>query len=346
MSTTWEAPQLHEPLAFQIPFLQQHILAQPLSHQLNEVLWPWQPQPQPWMKKLQNQTFLIFTCRIPHYYICKFSLLLVPQTFFYSFKAQATDRVYGLVPFLCSSRTQTIQAAFAAGGRIPRRNTNRTHSDALARAAATGETTQTKPLGGRQLRSGAVATQYNIFLKRKDASTGWSLEMVPVSQQAPGCVPNQILVRHLSGEQMATYSSILTWRIQWKEEPGRLQSMGPLESDTTQRLNHPHVQSGLLSRGYRLTKPYLGEFKCEPFKRRLPGSCSLVVYGHKPCWFSKLDVLRNRLSGTGFESQGYRVWGSNSAPQGEALGFLFTPDCGWLCWGWHLWGDYVPAVPV
>ena len=24
-----------------------------------------------------------------------------------------------------------------------------------------------------------------------------------------------------------------------------------------------------------------------------------MVYGHKPCWFSKLDVLRNRLSGTG-----------------------------------------------
>ena len=25
---------------------------------------------------------------------------------------------------------------------------------------------------------------------------------------------------------MATHSSILTWRITWKEEPGRLQSMG------------------------------------------------------------------------------------------------------------------------
>ena len=26
---------------------------------------------------------------------------------------------------------------------------------------------------------------------------------------------------------MATHSSILTWRIPWTEEPGRLQSMGP-----------------------------------------------------------------------------------------------------------------------
>ena len=31
---------------------------------------------------------------------------------------------------------------------------------------------------------------------------------------------------------MTTQSSILTWRISWKEEPGRLQSMGP------QRIGH------------------------------------------------------------------------------------------------------------
>ena len=29
---------------------------------------------------------------------------------------------------------------------------------------------------------------------------------------------------------MATYSSILAWRIPWTEEPGRLQSMGSQES--------------------------------------------------------------------------------------------------------------------
>ena len=35
---------------------------------------------------------------------------------------------------------------------------------------------------------------------------------------------------------MAPYSSTLAWKIPWTEEPGRLQSMGSLESDTTQRL--------------------------------------------------------------------------------------------------------------
>ena len=33
---------------------------------------------------------------------------------------------------------------------------------------------------------------------------------------------------------MATYSSILVWRIPWTEEPGRLQSMWSKELDTTE----------------------------------------------------------------------------------------------------------------
>ena len=34
-------------------------------------------------------------------------------------------------------------------------------------------------------------------------------------------------------KEMATHSSILAWRIPWAEEPGRLQSMGLQELDTT-----------------------------------------------------------------------------------------------------------------
>ena len=36
---------------------------------------------------------------------------------------------------------------------------------------------------------------------------------------------------------MATHSSTLAWKIPWMEEPGRLQSMGSLRSDTTERLH-------------------------------------------------------------------------------------------------------------
>ena len=38
-------------------------------------------------------------------------------------------------------------------------------------------------------------------------------------------------------EGMATYSSILAWRIPWMEELGGLQSTGRKESDTTERLH-------------------------------------------------------------------------------------------------------------
>ena len=34
-------------------------------------------------------------------------------------------------------------------------------------------------------------------------------------------------------EEMATHSSILSWRIPWTEEPGRPQSMGLQKSDMT-----------------------------------------------------------------------------------------------------------------
>ena len=40
-------------------------------------------------------------------------------------------------------------------------------------------------------------------------------------------------------KEMATHPSILAWRIPWTEEPGRPQSMGSQESDTTYLLNQP-----------------------------------------------------------------------------------------------------------
>ena len=41
-------------------------------------------------------------------------------------------------------------------------------------------------------------------------------------------------------KEMATHSSLLAWRIPWMEEPGRIQSTGSQESDTTERLTqHP-----------------------------------------------------------------------------------------------------------
>ena len=46
-------------------------------------------------------------------------------------------------------------------------------------------------------------------------------------------------------KEMATHSSILAWRIPWREEPGGLQAMGLQTSDTIERLHfHFHSISG------------------------------------------------------------------------------------------------------
>ena len=48
---------------------------------------------------------------------------------------------------------------------------------------------------------------------------------------------------------MAPHSSTLAWKIPWTEEPGRLQSMGSQESDTTERL-HFHFSLSCIGEGY------------------------------------------------------------------------------------------------
>ena len=47
---------------------------------------------------------------------------------------------------------------------------------------------------------------------------------------------------------MATHFSTFAWKIPWTEKPGRLQSMGSLESDTTERL-HFHFSLSYIGEG-------------------------------------------------------------------------------------------------
>ena len=65
-------------------------------------------------------------------------------------------------------------------------------------------------------------------------------------KRLPGMQETQ--VRSLGQEDplekgMATHSSMLAWRIPWREEPGRLQSMGRKESDMTERLHFTSLHS-------------------------------------------------------------------------------------------------------
>ena len=64
-----------------------------------------------------------------------------------------------------------------------------------------------------------------------------------VGKESPACNAGDSGSTPRSGrspeKEMATYSSIPAWRIPWTEEPGRLQSMGLQDSDTTWETKPP-----------------------------------------------------------------------------------------------------------
>ena len=75
-----------------------------------------------------------------------------------------------------------------------------------------------------------------------------------------------------SEKAMASHSSTLAWKIPWTEEPGRLQSMGSLESDTTERL---HFNFSLSCIGEGNGNP----LQCSCLKNPRDGAWWAAVYG-------------------------------------------------------------------
>ena len=63
---------------------------------------------------------------------------------------------------------------------------------------------------------------------------------LPAKQETRGSIPRGWEDSLEKG--MATYSSILVWRIPWTEEPSELPSpWGCKELDTTKQLTHTHI---------------------------------------------------------------------------------------------------------
>ena len=52
--------------------------------------------------------------------------------------------------------------------------------------------------------------------------------------------------------RMATYSSILAWRIPWTEEPDGLQSIGSQRVDTTERITQTEIYYKLLITSFKM----------------------------------------------------------------------------------------------
>ena len=76
-----------------------------------------------------------------------------------------------------------------------------------------------------------------------------------------------ILKCTIQEKAMAPHSSTFAWKIPWLEEPGRLQSMGSEESDTTERL-HSHFSFHALEKEVATHSSVLAW--------RIPGTGNLV----------------------------------------------------------------------
>ena len=77
-------------------------------------------------------------------------------------------------------------------------------------------------------------------------------EILPWSLQGDCGPANKTDYRSLASrteKTMAPHSRTLAWKIPWAEEPGRLQSMGSLELDKTERL-HFHFSLSCIGEGH------------------------------------------------------------------------------------------------
>ena len=72
---------------------------------------------------------------------------------------------------------------------------------------------------------------YDRMSSSKDFLVAQTVKPLPTVQETQVQSPGR---EDLLEKEMATHSSVLAWEIPWMEEPGRLQSMGPKESDTTE----------------------------------------------------------------------------------------------------------------
>ena len=66
-------------------------------------------------------------------------------------------------------------------------------------------------------------------------------------------------------EEMANGTTVLAWRIQWTEEPGRLQSMGLKELDMTEWVcTHTHTHTHTHTQSYSpVSKQDLSEYSLD-----------------------------------------------------------------------------------
>ena len=108
---------------------------------------------------------------------------------------------------------------------------------------------------------------------------------------------------HALEKEMATHSSVLAWRIPGTEESGRLQSVGSLESDTTEWL-HFHFSLSCIGEGNG------NPLQCSCLENpREGGAWWAAVYGVAQSW-TRLKRLSSSIAK--FIMYKSETYGSNS----------------------------------
>ena len=97
-------------------------------------------------------------------------------------------------------------------------------------------------------------------------------------------------------KEMATHSSIIACRIPWTEEPGRIQSMGSKESDTTSWLNQNPVLLTIQRGSWVWNTKWLGgegrALEMVPLRERKMNVCSVWNSGWEGCAKIQRQVKR------------------------------------------------------
>ena len=100
---------------------------------------------------------------------------------------------------------------------------------------------------------------------------------------------------------MAPHSSTLAWKIPWMDEPGRLQSMGSLRSDTTEQL-HFHFSLSCIGEGNG------NPLQCSCLEnRRDGGAWWAAIYGVTQSW----TWLKRLSSSSSSSNQAEAGWTSH-----------------------------------
>ena len=103
-----------------------------------------------------------------------------------------------------------------------------------------------------------------------------------------------------AGKAMAPHSSTFAWKIPWTEEPGRLQCMGSLELDTTER---PHFHFSLSCIGEGNGNP----LQCSCLENPRDGEAWWAAVSGVTQSRTRLKRLSSIMYGASLVSQWYKI---------------------------------------